>query len=121
MTSNHSPELTAQTVRDKRTLRCPRREAGYRSSEKSAFEIGAPASAYECKSDSPDCGTPLHPLRLIADKFGCSMGQDIDAPKPNSIQARYDALTPEGRELVDGYLSYVEFGEQATASAQRRS
>lgn len=57
----------------------------------------------------------------IADKLGCSIDlvvgrEDIDAPAPDTIQSRYDALTPEGRELVDGYLSYVEFGEQAASA-----
>lgn len=36
------------------------------------------------------------------------------------IQSRYDALTPEGQELVDGYLAYVEFAEQSTVPIGER-
>lgn len=46
--------------------------------------------------------------------------EDIDAPEPEGIQPRYDALSPEGRNLVDSYLSYVELGERAARSQGRR-
>lgn len=46
--------------------------------------------------------------------------EDIDAPEPEDMQSRYDALSSEGRALVDGYLSYVELGERAARSQGRR-
>lgn len=57
----------------------------------------------------------------IADKLGCSIDlvigrEDIDTPDPEGIQPRYDALSPEGRALVDSYLSYVELSEHAMRS-----
>ena len=61
----------------------------------------------------------------IADALGCSIDlvvgrEDIDAPEPEGIQPRYDALSPEGRNLVDSYLSSVELGERAARSQGRR-
>lgn len=124
MTSNHSSAQSARPVRDKRTLQRLRREAGYRSAKDFAAEVGIPASTYaryERNPDGPACGIPMAAAWAIADKLGCSIDlvvgrEDIDAPAPDTIQSRYDALTPEGRELVDGYLSYVEFGEQAASA-----
>lgn len=128
MTSNHSSAPFARPVRDKRTLQRLRREAGYRSAKDFAAEVGIPASTYaryECNPDGPACGIPMAAAWAIADKLDCSIDlvvgrEDIDAPAPDTIQSRYDELTPEGRELVDGYLSYVEFGEQATAFSRSR-
>lgn len=128
MTSNHSSAPSARPVRDKRTLQRLRREAGYRRAKDFAAEVGIPASTYaryERNPDGPACGIPMAAAWAIADKLGCSIDlvvgrEDIDAPAPDSIQSRYDALTPEGRELVNGYLAYVEFGEQATSATQSR-
>ena len=57
--------------------------------------------------------------------LGCSIDlvvgrEDIDAPEPEGIKPRYDALSPEGRALVDSYLAYVELGECAARSQGRR-
>lgn len=105
----------------KRTLQRLRREAGYRSAKEFAEAIGIPSSTYaryERAGDGADCGIPLASAWQIADMLGCSIDlvigrEDIDAPAPEGIQARYDALSPEGRALVESYLSYVELGERA--------
>lgn len=123
---------TSQTpykpISGKRTLQRLRREAGYRSAKEFAEALGIPGSTYaryERAGDGADCGIPLPAAWQIADKLGCSIDlvigrEDIDAPEPEGIQSRYDALSPEGRALVDSYLSYVELGERAARSQGRR-
>ena len=123
---------TSQTpykpISGKRTLQRLRREAGYRSAKEFAEALGIPGSTYaryERAGDGVDCGIPLPAAWQIADALGCSIDlvigrEDIDAPEPEGIQPRYDALSPEGRALVDSYLSYVELGERAARSQGRR-
>ena len=123
---------TSQTpykpISGKRTLQRLRREAGYRSAKEFAEALGIPGSTYaryERAGDGADCGIPLSAAWQIADQLGCSIDlvigrEDIDAPEPEGIQPRYDALSPEGRALVDSYLSYVELGERAARSQGRR-
>ena len=123
---------TSQTpyrpISGKRTLQRLRREAGYRSAKEFAEALGIPGSTYaryERAGDGAGCGIPLPAAWQIADALGCSIDlvvgrEDIDAPEPEGIQPRYDALSPEGRNLVDSYLSYVELGERAARSQGRR-
>ena len=123
---------TSQTpykpISGKRTLQRLRREAGYRSAKEFAEALGIPGSTYaryERAGDGASCGIPLPAAWQIADALGCSIDlvvgrEDIDAPEPEGIQPRYDALSPEGRALVDSYLSYVELGERAARSQGRR-
>lgn len=123
---------TSQTpyrpISGKRTLQRLRRQAGYRSAKDFAEALGIPGSTYaryERAGDGADCGIPLPAAWQIADALGCSIDlvvgrEDIDAPEPEGIQPRYDALSPEGRNLVDSYLSYVELGERAARSQGRR-
>ena len=123
---------TSQTpykaISGKRTLQRLRRQAGYRSAKDFAEALGIPGSTYaryERAGDGVGCGIPLPAAWQIADALGCSIDlvvgrEDIDAPEPEGIQPRYDALSPEGRNLVDSYLSYVELGERAARSQGRR-
>ncbi|WP_428378400.1 helix-turn-helix domain-containing protein [Olsenella sp. Marseille-QA0557] len=123
---------TSQTpykaISGKRTLQRLRRQAGYRSAKDFAEALGIPGSTYaryERAGDGAGCGIPLPAAWQIADALGCSIDlvvgrEDIDAPEPEGIQPRYDALSPEGRNLVDSYLSYVELGERAARSQGRR-
>lgn len=123
---------TSQTpykaISSKRTLQRLRRQAGYRSAKDFAEALGIPGSTYaryERAGDGAGCGIPLPAAWQIADALGCSIDlvvgrEDIDAPEPEGIQPRYDALSPEGRNLVDSYLSYVELGERAARSQGRR-
>ena len=112
----------------KRTLQRLRRQAGFRSAKDFAESLGIPSSTYaryERAGDGADCGIPLPAAWQIADRLGCSIdlvvgSEDIDAPEPEGIQPRYDALSPEGRALVDSYLSYVVLGERAARSQGRR-
>ena len=123
---------TSQTpykaISGQRTLQRLRRQAGYRSAKDFAEALGIPGSTYaryERAGDGAGCGIPLPAAWQIADALGCSIDlvvgrEDIDAPEPEGIQPRYDALSPEGRNLVDSYLSYVELGERAARSQGRR-
>lgn len=121
-------QTTYKPISGKRTLQRLRRQAGYRSAKEFAEALGIPGSTYaryERAGDGADCGIPLSAAWQIADKLGCSIDlvigrEDIDAPEPEGIQPRYDALSPEGRALVDSYLSYVELGERAARSQGRR-
>ncbi len=105
--------------RKRRTLQRLRRAAGYRSAKDFAEALGVPVSTYarfERASDGPDCGIPLPRLWAIADALGCSIDlvvgrEDVDASRLSSVQSRYDALTPAGRQLVESYLSFVESAE----------
>lgn len=107
-------------VNGRRTLQRLRRQAGYRSAKDFAEALGIPGSTYaryERAGDGPDCGIPLPAAWQIADALGCSIDlvvgrTDIDAKDEHPIQTRYDALTREGRELVESYLGYVEAGEK---------
>ena len=121
-------QTTYKPISGKRTLQRLRRQAGYRSAKEFAEALGIPGSTYaryERAGDGADCGIPLSAAWQIADKLGCSIDlvigrEDIDAPEPEGIQPRYDALSPEGRALVDSYLSYVELGERAVRSQGKR-
>lgn len=116
-------------ARSRRTLQRLRREAGYRSAKDFAEAIGVPVSTYarfERAGDGPDCGIPLPRLWAIADALGCTIDlvvgrEDVDAPRHDSVQSRYDALGPAGRQLVESYLSYVEESEsQGSRPGARR-
>lgn len=127
-----SSSATARTIRrpigGKRTLQRLRRQAGYRSAKNFAETLGIPCSTYaryERAGDGADCGIPLQAAWAIADALGCSIDlvvgrEDIDALEPEDMQSRYEALSPEGRTLVDSYFSYVELGERAARDLGRR-
>ena len=128
MASINPAQTPYRPISGKRTLQRLRRQAGFRSAKEFAEALGIPGSTYaryERAGDGADCGIPLPAAWQIADKLGCSIDlvigrEDIDAPEPEGIQPRYDALSPEGRALVDSYLSYVELGERAARSQGRR-
>lgn len=113
----------------KRTLQRMRREAGYRSAKDFAESVGIPMSTYaryERAGDGAECGIPLPSAWAIADALGCSIDlvvgrEDIDsAAVAGSIQERADALSRAGREMLDDYLCFLEFREEADASQDWR-
>ncbi|MBM6942621.1 helix-turn-helix domain-containing protein [Collinsella intestinalis] len=114
---------SSKFLNGKRTLQRLRRQAGYRSAKEFAEALGVPPSTYaryERAGDGADCGIPLPAAWQIADKLGCSIDlvvgrEDIDTLKLAGIDARYGALSLEGRVLVDSYLSYVEESEASRA------
>lgn len=112
----------------KRTLQRMRREAGYRSAKDFAESVGIPMSTYaryERAGDGPECGIPLPSAWAIADALGCSIDlvvgrEDIDNVLGGSIQERVEALSRTGREMLEDYLRFLEFREEATASQDWR-
>ena len=128
MSSFNPAHTPACRIGGKRTLQRLRRQAGYRSAKDFAEVLGIPSSTYaryERTGDGVDCGIPLSAAWQIADALGCSIDlvvgrENIDASRPEGIQLRYDALSDEGRFLVDSYLTYVEFGECAAHSQRRK-
>lgn len=111
----------------KRTLQRMRREAGYRSAKDFAESVGIPMSTYaryERAGDGPECGIPLASAWAIADALGCSIDlvvgrEDIDVAT-GSVQERAEALSRTGREMLDDYLRFLEFREEADASQDWR-
>lgn len=112
----------------KRTLQRMRREASYRSAKDFAESVGIPMSTYaryERAGDGPECGIPLPSAWAIADALGCSIDlvvgrEDIDNVLGGSIQERVEALSRTGREMLEDYLRFLEFREDATASQDWR-
>ena len=123
MSSLATSQTPYKAISGKRTLQRLRRQAGYRSAKDFAETLGIPSSTYaryERTGDGVECGIPLPAAWQIADALGCSIDlvvgrEDIDALDYGSIQPRYEALSVEGRRLVDSYLAYVELGEQGHA------
>lgn len=118
--SSLTPSRTPKRpVNGKRTLQRLRREAGYRSAKEFAAALGIPSSTYaryERAGDGAECGIPLPAAWQIADALGCSIDlvvgrDDIDAPEPEGVQSRYDALPARSKLLVESYLSFVELRE----------
>lgn len=113
----------SKVSKGRRTLQRMRREAGYRSAKDFAESVGIPMSTYaryERAGDGPECGIPLPSAWAIADALGCSIDlvvgrEDIDAAT-GSVQERAEALSRTGREMLDDYLRFLEFREEADAS-----
>lgn len=116
-------------VSGKRTLQRLRREAGYRSAKDFAEALGIPSSTYsryERAGDGADCGIPLPAAWQIADALGCSIDlvvgrENIDAPKPDKeLQARADALSRSSSEMLEDYLRFLEYRDEAESSQDWR-
>lgn len=113
----------SKVSKGRRTLQRMRREAGYRSAKDFAESVGIPMSTYaryERAGDGPECGIPLPSAWAIADALGCSIDlvvgrEDIDAAT-GSVRERAEALSRTGREMLDDYLRFLEFREEADAS-----
>jgi transcriptional regulator with XRE-family HTH domain len=125
MSSLATSQTPYKAISGKRTLQRLRRQAGFRSAKDFAEALGIPGSTYaryERAGDGADCGICGKDSLIEADLDLLQLVdlEDIDAPEPEGIQPRYDALSADGRALVDSYLSYVELGERAARSQGRR-
>lgn len=95
-----------------------RRNAGFRSARDFAEHINMPLSTYSKYEANPD-KIPLKAAWQIADKLNCSIDlvvgrrevDDVEAYK-GEIQREYEALSPEGRELMDELRGYVQYRER---------
>ena len=128
MASTRTCGNPAQTKPSKRTLQRLRREAGYHSAKEFAKKLGIPESTYaryERQPEGPDTGVPLSSAWRIADELGCSIDlvvgrEDIDAPKPKGIASVYEDLSRSSRELLDEYLRYLVYRDEAVWSQDWR-
>lgn len=118
----------AQPCVSKRSLQRLRREAGYRSAREFAEKLSIPASTYaryERQPESPGCAIPLGVAWSIADTLGVSIDlvvgrEDIDAPHPETLDDRASRLSRSARELLDEYLRFLEYRDDADAAQDWR-
>lgn len=104
-------------------LRKLRLSAGYKTAQDFAYELGianSTYSRYERAPAIPDCGIPLAAAWNMADHLGCTIDEvvgraDVGSLTPTDpkqpLDARAAKLGITGREMLDGYLRYLEFRE----------
>lgn len=100
------------------SLRRLRRAAGYSSAKAFAECIGIPAptyAKYEQIEDGPETSMPIKNAWAIADALGCSIdalvGRGADVPEQSEsgkFLNKFEALSPNNRELVSDFLEVVE-------------
>lgn len=123
----HTPGTRSSANTSRRTLQRLRRSAGYASAKEFASQLGIPESTYaryERAAEGPGCGIPLPSAWAIADELGVSIDlvvgrEDIDAPRPVTLDDRARALSRESRRLLDDYMEYLEARDAADANARR--
>lgn len=124
----HAPAgRTSANINSRRTLQRLRRLAGFSSAKDFAAEVGIPETTYaryERAPETPQCGIPMANAWAIADRLGCSIDlvvgrEDIDKPRPLTIDDRARALTRESRRMLDDYLDYLEHRDAEDAQARR--
>lgn len=129
MSSLAPAQTPYKPISGKRTLQRLRREAGYRSAKEFAEALGIPGSTYaryERAGDGADCGIPLPAAWQIADRLGCTIDlvvgrEDIDAPRPcESMGDRINSLSRTGMEMLDDYLRFLEYRDDADTSQDWR-
>lgn len=129
MPSFNSAHTPACRIGGKRTLQRLRRQAGFRSAKDFAEALGIPSSTYtryERAGGGTDCGIPLSAAWQIADRLGCSIDlvvgrEDIDAPRPcESMEDRINSLSRMGMEMLDDYLRFLEYRDDADTSQDWR-
>lgn len=129
MSSLTSAHNSYKPVNGRRTLQRLRRQAGYRNAKDFADALGIPVSTYaryERAGDGTDCGIPLPVAWQIADALGCSIDlvvgrEDIDALRPcESMEDRINSLSRTSAEMLDDYLRFLEFRDDADTSQDWR-
>lgn len=99
-------------------LQALRKEAGYKTAKEFAAELDIPIATYGRYESNPR-KIPLSSAWIIADKLDCSIDCVVGRSKPDSkakgesIQALYDSLSNENRELMDDFVSFIKLREQA--------
>ena len=112
------------------SLRRLRRAAGFSSAKAFAESIGIPVPSYaryEQAEDGPDTSMPIKNAWIIADALGCSIdalvGREHLSPDAvrGDVQAFYNALTSETKELFDDFMEFAAMREEkARRRAQRK-
>ncbi|MBQ9003460.1 MAG: helix-turn-helix transcriptional regulator [Eggerthellaceae bacterium] len=102
------------------SLRRLRKAAGWPTAKAFAESIGVPAptyARYEQSGDGPDTNIPMKAAFTIADALGCSIDAIVgrERAEPDAVrgdmQRRYDALSDDGKQLVDDFLNMAEMRE----------
>lgn len=122
--TTHTPGTRSSANASRRTLQRLRRGAGYQNAKDFAAEVGIPESTYaryERAPEGPDCGIPIANAWAIADKLGCSIDlvvgrEDIDAPKPLTLDDRARALTRESRRVLEDLVECLEIRDERDAA-----
>ena len=100
-----------------------RKAAGYRTAKEFAAAVEIPLTTYARYESSPE-KIPLPVAWRFADMFGVPIdlivgrSEQPEGPIRGEVQARYDALAPEYRAMLD---SYLEFLTQKNADEARRA
>lgn len=111
------------------SLRKIRKAAGYKSARAFAESIGMPATTYakyEQAADDGEVSMPLKSAWAIADALGCTIDALVgreevpDLGMRGDMQRRYDALSDDNKELVDGFVTMIEDREEKS-EAQRKA
>lgn len=109
------------------SLRKLRKAAGYKSAKDFARAIDMPYTTYakyEQPGDDGEVSVPLKAAWAIADRLGCTIdavvgrGQAPDVGARGAMQLRFDALSEEGRSLVEDFVAMVE-GREGRARQDR--
>lgn len=110
------------------SLKALRKAAGYKTAKAFAEAIGMPAttySKYETSAESGEVSMPLKSAWAIADALGCTIdalvgrGEVPQAGMSGDIQRRFDALSEDGKELVEDFIAMTEAREARTAEKRR--
>lgn len=111
------------------SLRRLRKAAGWPTAKAFADSIGVPAptyARYEQSGDGPETAIPMKAAFVIADALGCTIDAlvgrekvDVDAVR-GDFQRRYEALSADGKQLVDDFLNMAEMREER-AKVQRQA
>lgn len=111
------------------SLKTLRKAAGFKTAKAFAEFMGMPAttySKYELSAEDGEVSMPLKSAWAIADALGCTIdalvgrGDIPEAGMSGDIQRRYDALSDDGKQLVEDFMAMTEKRE-ARAAEQRRA
>ncbi len=108
------------------TLLQLRRDAGYRSAREFADKVGIPVPTYTRYESNPD-RIPIKSAWSIADALGCTIDavvgrltiEEVRSGR-GEMQVWYDALSPEGQELMDAMREVVEKREHKRGLRRRQ-
>lgn len=111
------------------SLRRLRKAAGWPTAKAFSDSIGmaAPTYArYEQSGDGPETAIPMKAAFVIADALGCSIDALVGREQGEAsiargdLQRRYEALSDDGKQLVDDFLNMAEMREER-AERQRQA
>lgn len=102
-----------------------RKAAGYKTAKEFATELDIPATTYGRYEADPK-KIPLSSAWNIADALGCTIDAVVGRSEPDpeaqrgSVQAFYDGLSEENRELFDEFRNFVSMRERSQRRKRRQ-